>query len=106
VAQLEQTVGKTQLVHDLHDRRVQRVPAELAVEVGVSLEQRHVDAAPRQQQRQQQKLFAQTRQNRTKQGTSPRSSNYLIEIILPFPMRQARPPCSHACAVLGYQRES
>ena len=33
VAQLEQTVGKTQLVHDLHDRRVQRVTAELAVEV-------------------------------------------------------------------------
>src|SRR5215216_6948179 len=51
MAQLQQPLGETQLVHDLHDRRMDGVATELAVEVQVRLEQRDVDAISRQQQR-------------------------------------------------------
>src|SRR5215216_555175 len=51
MAQLQQPLGEAQLIHDLHDRRVDGVATELAVEVQVRLEQRDVDAISRQQQR-------------------------------------------------------
>src|SRR3712207_1635130 len=51
VTHLQQPLGEAELVHDLHDRRVQRITPELAVEVRVRLEQRHVDTRSCQQQR-------------------------------------------------------
>jgi hypothetical protein len=52
VPPLEQALGETELVHQLHGGRVQRVAAEVAVEVLVLLQQHHGDSPPGQQQRQ------------------------------------------------------
>ena len=51
VGQLKQLVREAKLVQDLHDRGVQRVAAEVAVEVAVGFQQHHRHALAGQQQR-------------------------------------------------------
>lgn len=50
---LEQALGQTDLVQDGHDRRVNGVAAEIAIEIGVGLQQRRGNALPGQQQGQE-----------------------------------------------------
>src|SRR5919112_764818 len=52
MAQLQQPFGEAELVHDLHDGRVQRVTAKLPIKVRVRLQERYVHPFARQQQRQ------------------------------------------------------
>jgi hypothetical protein len=48
----QETIGQTDLVESLQNSRVERIPAEVTVEVAMRFEQRHGDAFPREKKRQ------------------------------------------------------
>jgi len=52
VRELEESVDKSQLVHQFEGRRMEGVAPEITVEVVVGLKQHDIDSLPRQEERQ------------------------------------------------------